>query len=379
MSTRRIIYAKEICPGSLLHFSYLGARERSFCLRNFSRPGLLQECTQNDCDPLVTNQYILDRASVNIAAERRAVADHKWWHRKIRALNQKHLGRRGDPYATIKLPGFVKTPWRQMPLAPAEWPFPYPEFPILDLDVLQSLPKAQKRCDMERILTSPNSEDYVTWNVLRLLEHRSRGEWWRALIEAARHANPAVSLHPDPLDPPQVTPWLHMPSPSTYLNAIRLQMSLSEDDKLVARAKKAVNVEGNSEIDVCFEGRRYLIFVEAKLYADIRKCTTNDPERDQITRSIDCLLDKVGSRTSYFWMLVKDRDPGHAYHKVIRSYRHDPQLLYNALPHRPERLLDQVLKGIALITWRDLLPFLSSQGFTGVEAEVLREVTRRVS
>ena len=39
------------------------------------------------------------------------------------------------------------------------------QFPILNVAALRLLPKATKRGDLERMLCSPNSEDWVTWNL----------------------------------------------------------------------------------------------------------------------------------------------------------------------------------------------------------------------
>lgn len=60
-----------------------------------------------------------------------------------------------------------------------------PRFPMLDDDVLQSLPKARKPQDMERIYTSPNSEDWVTWNMVRALQRSNADDWWTGIVAAA--------------------------------------------------------------------------------------------------------------------------------------------------------------------------------------------------
>ncbi len=100
---------------------------------------------------------------------------------------------------------------------------------------------------------------------------------------------------------------------------------------------------------------------------------------DQTVRNIDCLLDRAGPRAPSFWMFVKDRNPQRAYCQLTAQYLKDPTVLHEALPHRPERLLDRVLKGLALVAWSDLLALLHSHGFTGQKAAVLQEITRRVS
>lgn len=43
------------------------------------------------------------------------------------------------------------------------------QFPMLNVERFSSLPKAAKTGDVHRILDSPQSEDWVTWNLLNLL------------------------------------------------------------------------------------------------------------------------------------------------------------------------------------------------------------------
>jgi hypothetical protein len=59
----------------------------------------------------------------------------------------------------------------------------------------------------------------------------------------------------------------------------------------------AIDVEGNSEIDLIIESSSLLIYIEAKLDSDISMRTTHDPARNQIIRNIDCLLDSARGRT----------------------------------------------------------------------------------
>ncbi|HEY3283400.1 MAG TPA: hypothetical protein VGN26_14115 [Armatimonadota bacterium] len=256
---------------------------------------------------------------------------------------------------------------------------PTPPFTVLDEQELAKLPKAQKPQDMGRMQNSPESEDYVTWSVLRLLLRRHTDQWWPAVLRAAHDSGPALCLVADPNDPPEVVPWHRVPSPDGYEHLSRERMIESRDERLMNRAKKAAKVEGCSEIDLVFRGKQYLVFVEAKLHCDVSLETTYDPERNQILRNIDCLLEQAGSRSPFFWMLVKDRSAIRAYVRILEQYRRDPVLLYQALPHRDQRLLDQVLRGVALATWADLLAFLFAQGFSGTEAAVLGEIARRVT
>ncbi len=66
-------------------------------------------------------------------------------------------------------------------------------FPILDHDLLRQLPKSQKREDIRRMVESPNSEDYVTWNVFALLKRIPPERWWPRMVALARCDNPNIA------------------------------------------------------------------------------------------------------------------------------------------------------------------------------------------
>jgi hypothetical protein len=113
-------------------------------------------------------------------------------------------------------------------------------------------------------------------------------------------------------------------------------------------------VEGNSEIDFIFESSSLLVCVEAKLDSDISMRTTYDPDRNQIARNIDCLLDSAAGRTPYFWMFVRDVSPSRAYSQLMTRYQEDPKILARDLPHRDPAVLQQVAQGLTILTWREI-------------------------
>ena len=75
-----------------------------------------------------------------------------------------------------------------------------------------------------------------------------------------------------------------------------------------------------------------LVFVEAKLGSDVSPSTRYDPDRDQIVRNIDCLIEEAGDVQAFFWMLVRDRDPSRLYMRRIEEYRNDPGELQRLIP-----------------------------------------------
>jgi len=219
------------------------------------------------------------------------------------------------------------------------------------------LPKAGKRQDMQRILESPNSEDYVSWNVFQLLG-LSGHDWWSDWLKLAYSKNPAAVDGLRLEDPPEVYLWQCVQSPPAYERASRQRMAASSIPEWVRRAADPSVVEGTSEIDVVLKGREYVIYIEAKLSSDISPRTTYDPERNQIVRNIDCLIEGAHRRIPLFWMIARDDAPGRSYMQVINTYRSDPALLVASLPHRNRPILEQIASRITVFLWRELMQLI---------------------
>jgi hypothetical protein len=232
-------------------------------------------------------------------------------------------------------------------------------------------PKAQKRGDMDRILRSGNSEDYVTWNYFQLLERLPASTWWPALLMLA-----GVNSV-DYVDPPVIRLWQAVAAPPVYETLSRARMQTAAEPVLRQWSCDPRPVEGSSEIDITFEGRSYLAFVEAKLGSDVSLRTTYDPERDQIARNIDCLLEACGSRRPMFWMFVWDLAPTRAYVQLMNQYRSVTNL-ERVLPHRAKTSLELVASSLAIIRWADLMALLPQLPAERTEAAVEGELGRRV-
>ena len=228
--------------------------------------------------------------------------------------------------------------------------------PFVDFDQLLAHPKALKRNDLERILRSPQSEDWVTWNVLRVIQRRT--SWWPALVSLAK--GNALELDDSVASgrSPTVDLWRRVLTPPAYEHASRVRMASSDNAQWRKRAENPRPVEGPTEVDAVFEGTEYLVFVEAKLGSDVSERTTYDPLRNQIVRNVDCAIEEAGDRQPIFWMFVKDRQPQFKYSDIIDEYRSDVRLLESQLPHRDPAVLARLVKGIAVVEWRELMTLL---------------------
>ena len=246
-------------------------------------------------------------------------------------------------------------------------------FPFIDCDLLLKHRKARKHGDPSSILQSPNSEDWLTWNVLRLLQRRT--DWWPAVVRlmSAQGLARCDLLAPDP--PPVVDFWRQVRSPPAYGCASRERMHRSRNAAWRKRATNPRAVEGPTEVDAVFDDDRYLVFVEAKLSRDVSKGTKYDPLRNQIERNIDCAIEQAGSREPVFSMFVKDRQPDSAHSRIIECYRSDVSVLQARLPHRDPDLLSRMVANIAVVEWREIVALLPD---TRESAEILTEIHRRI-
>jgi hypothetical protein len=66
-----------------------------------------------------------------------------------------------------------------------------------------------------------------------------------------------------------------------------------------------------------------------------------------------------------------------AYVQLMARYRSVSEL-NRALPHRAAARLQEVCSGLAVITWTDLMTLLARTPRVAIEAEVEREIQRRV-
>ncbi|MBN2114255.1 MAG: hypothetical protein JW785_09035 [Acidimicrobiia bacterium] len=359
---RWLVFVPEVNPRTFVFFYFKGGSGRSWSVRDYLGPAPSVRYAR-DFPSSWTPKVILDMAHRQgcfaVPAPTVDTNDIGFWRRQIEELNRKHLGIEPAP-AT----------------AAASHPMPVPQFPILDLHLLLGLPKAGKREDMRRMLGSPRSEDYVTWNVARFLERAPAAGWWPALLGLAEAQAGRQRL--DAGDLPALRLWHLVHSPGRYEQASRERLLHSENPEWQARARQAEPVEGTSEIDLTLSGTGYLIFVEAKLDSDISLHTTYDPGRNQILRTIDCLLEEAGDRTPRFWMLVKDRHPTRAYMQLLADYRQQPQAVRALLPHRSLSQIEDVIRSAAAITWAEVIDLLPPHPAGSTERAVLDEVRRRL-
>jgi len=332
---RQMMLIPEINPRSFVFFFERGESGRSWSIRDYSVENRLKEYRPTDFP--WTADDIHQRARHSFDAPTHPTQDLAFWHRHTLECNR-------------RIPGSTTAP---PPPPPVSASVRREAFPILNLPQLLELPKGRKPQDMDRILYSANSEDWVTWNFFQLLRMQYPNDWWARVLSVARSRNPDLRFDCESKPFPVARFWTSARSPLEYENQSRARMLSSGNPELVSRARIADPVEGPSEIDVVFEQDRFLVYAEAKLGSDVSMRTTYDPRRNQIVRNIDCLIGNAGGRMPLFWMLVRDQSPERSYVQLMNSYKADPGLLTRDLPHRNPELLRGIARNLTILQWND--------------------------
>jgi len=373
MKKRRMMFIPEVNPSSFIFFFESGNSGASWSIRDYSIKNRVKESRQPDFPGWTADEVHL-KAQYSFDAPTVQTSDLAFWHKKTDEFNRRYLGK------TAAAPVVVVVPPARVAGA-ASQPAPNrsgESFPILNLQQLLELPKGRKAQDMERILHSPNSEDWVTWNFFQILLMQYPSGWWGHIVSAARRRNSDLNPRFDDRSLPNPRLWTSVRSPSGYEAQSRARMLASGNPGWVSRGKSPDPVEGSSEIDIAFEHDKFSVFIEAKLGSDVSMGTTYDPQRNQIVRNIDCLIEKAGERTPIFWMLARDEEPSRAYVQLMNNYKSDPSLLHRDLPHRDAEMLTQIAQNLTILVWSDFNELVCSRGVDPETNAVKRELERRI-
>lgn len=364
--SRQMVYVPELNPRSFLFFFERGP---SWSLRDYSVPNRVREVRPRQMG--WSAETVMQKARFSFDAPTMDTRDLAFWHAYTLLGNLEMLD--GDEPAPPDEPPQAPPPCRSTP--------PISEgYPILNRPAFDALPKANKSGDVDRMQMSPNSEDWVTWNLLNVLTTSRPSEWWDDIRNLALEANPSSSLSAGQDESATIEYWRRVSSPPAYEAASRKRMRDSGDPILVTRSADPNPVEGASEIDITIATERQLVFIEAKLGSDIQMGTTYDPARNQVVRNVNCLLEQAAGREASFWMIVRDANPERAYVQIIAAYRADPERLVRSLPHRDPQTLRRIARNLTILRWQDIWPLLPLDRLEGTDetSRVLRELQVRV-
>ena len=364
---RQLIYCPEINDSSVVLLFEKGDNGQSWSVRDYSRPGTVAVRYAREFDSSLS--ALSGQILQSLEAPTVSTSDVDFWYRLTVETNARlNLVQADD----AKQQSIGET-------APKTTEQPPTRFGLIDHDRLMSLPKARKAQDMKRILHSPNSEDWVTWNAFAMVQRLAPETWWEHLIDMARRDNPNLMLPDGWAQIPKVSLWRCVPAPREYETSSRARLRASDIAEWIARAEKPGPVEGDSEIDISMNNSAATVFVEAKLGSDISTRTTYDPERNQIIRNIDCLLDNAKGTVPLFWMLVRDSGQGRAYTQLMHTYRRDPAKLIEVLPHREPSALSGIAQQLSIVLWKDFVqavpePFLEDPTIVAICRELYARI-----
>ena len=372
MKKRRMMFIPELNPKSFVFFFERGNSGASWSIRDYSIRNRVKEYGPQDF-PWNADDICL-KAEQSFDAPTHQTGDLAFWHQHTRECNARYLGSVDiipSAIAAVALAPVSATA-RVVVVPPSE------SIPILNLEQLQDLPKGRKAQDMDRILHSSNSEDWTTWNFFQILFKQFPIGWWGHIVSAARRRNSDLDFPFDDRFLPASRFWMPVRSPSTYEARSRARMLASDNPAWISRAQLPDPVEGSSEIDISFEHDKFVVFIEAKLGSDISMFTSHDPQRNQIARNIDCLIEKAGDRMPIFWLLVRDNEPARAYVQLMNAYKRDPSLLARDLPHRDVETLHHIARNLTVLLWSDFYELVCSPGIDSEVNAVKQELERRI-
>jgi hypothetical protein len=372
MKKRRMIFIPELNPKSFVFFFERGNSGASWSIRDYSIRNRVKEFGPRDFRWNADD--ICLKADQSFDAPTHHTGDLAFWHQHTSECNARYLGcvEVAPPAAAAVALAPVSSTVRVVVVPPSK------EIPVLNLEQLQDLPKGRKAQDMDRILHSPNSEDWVTWNFFQILLKQFPSGWWGHIVSAARRRNSDLNFPFDDRSLPASKLWMSVRSPSSYETRSRARMLASDNSEWISRAQLPDPVEGSSEIDIAVEHERFVVFIEAKLGSDVSMFTSHDPQRNQIARNIDCLIEKAGDRMPIFWLLVRDEEPARAYVQLMNCYKSDPSLLARDLPHRDVETLNHIAQNLTIVLWSDFKELVCSLGPDPEENTVKQELERRI-
>ena len=194
---RQMLLVPEVNPDSFVFFFETGNSGTSWSIRDYSIAHRVK--THRPGDSQQTADYFFQKARYAFNAPRHDTNDLAFWHKYSLDLNQKQ--------------GLAATIPHSEKVVRAATSRLGNTHPILSLDELLRLPKGRKAQDMERIIHSAQSEDWVTWNFFQIMFRECSACWWKRIFQAASRRNPELDLLTEDCGAPVASFWSLVRSP----------------------------------------------------------------------------------------------------------------------------------------------------------------------
>jgi len=218
-----------------------------------------------------------------------------------------------------------------------------------------------------RILTSPDSEDLLTWNAFRpLITIDPKSKWLTPIFKKAFGGGitggSPYAFHGEDLDAAELKFWHGRKTkeyfpPKEHDDWLRDRLQKSGVQKHRDRAKIGRRLEGPTEVDLVIETPKSLTFIEAKYMADIDCQTSHDPRRDQIIRNLDVGSFQAGrlGKKFFFILLTPDYyERSRLYWYKMQDYRENPEFIRERLPYLSIDFRE-LSRSVGWILWKDVI------------------------
>jgi hypothetical protein len=201
---RRLIYCPEVNDCSVVLLFEKGEEGESWSIRDYSLIGAVRVRYAREFD--FTLSQLLERTLQSSEAPAVSTSNIEFWCRLTLETN-----------ANLNIAGVTTAEQHKTEdVSPKAIENPAAEFALIDRERLMLLPKARKPEDMRRILHSPNSEDWVTWNAFTLMQKLAPDSWWRHFVGLAQIENNDLKLPKGWEEIPTVSLWRSVPAPQDY-------------------------------------------------------------------------------------------------------------------------------------------------------------------
>ena len=216
--------------------------------------------------------------------------------------------------------------------------------------------------ERERILRSPRSSEWTTWNGMRLLIDTRPLGWWNDLGREASVVNPCNQFSYS-VGQPAVEFWKPVsasPAYEQWRRGYMIHAPRCERERF--RSLDPKPLEAPTRVDLAFDGGSWLVFAESGLRPGISMRTPEDTRRNRLIQLADCLVTEAKGRPCALWILGRDRSQDREYVQLVERYRSSPEMFAAELPYHPAETLYKVAQRLTVIRWSDVVgPLVARQ------------------
>jgi len=287
-------------------------------------------------------------------APRVPVSDQNFWKRLTDELGKRFLG---ASTSIADLPGH--------------------SYPILSEAAFKDATEHLIAGERERILRSPRSVDWTTWNAMQVLVAAHPYRWWTEIAREAARSNPSNQLTDSV---PDIGFWNFMPPSDSYDQWKRHQFHAAKNRRARERGADPKPLEEPTRVDLCFDSGSWLVFGESKIRQDMGLGTPCDARRNRIIQLADCLVTEAKGRPCALWFFVRGRAADTECVQLVERYRSSPEMFAAELPYHSAEALYGLAQRLTIVRWANLVgPLLARRSDDDpLTARVRKELRRRI-